>query len=92
MLKDYYAATVYSAARFAVGMSAADAEALCAAISSGRDPSKSTVCMFNGSSIYVMAPGQAPSPVPPSNWIVAMPDGSMTVHADADFQSSFVAK
>ncbi|SHG90620.1 hypothetical protein [Bradyrhizobium erythrophlei] len=92
MLKTYYAATLYPAGQFVAGMSAADAEALCAAISSGRDPSKSAVCFYNAASIYVIQSGQAPVQVPVNNWIVAMPDGTISVHADADFKASFVAQ
>jgi hypothetical protein len=92
MLKDYYAATVYRAAQFAVGIAAADAEQLCLALNSGRDPSKDYFALFNGSVIYIAGPGKTPLTVSRGNWIVGLPDGSMDVHADADFQASFVAK
>jgi hypothetical protein len=93
MLKSYYAAAVFSAVQFAVGMAPADAAALCTALNQGRDVSKNDFAVFNGSVIFIMGPSHAqPLTAEPGNWIVIEPSGSMDVHADADFQASFVAK
>jgi hypothetical protein len=91
MLKNYYAATVYRAAEFAVGMSTTDAEALCLALNAGRDATNSN-CFFNGAVIVVNNPGSASLTASPGNWIVMMPDSTMAVHADADFAAAFVAQ
>lgn len=90
MTKQYLKSTVYRAARFAVGMSDADAEALCLELNTGRDATMSN-CFFNGSVIIINRPGNAPLTVNRGNWIVRMPDGSLDVHADADFCTNFCA-
>jgi hypothetical protein len=88
-MKEYLAATRHRAAQFGPVMTVADAEALCAELNAGRDPNRDAVCVFNGSAIYIMQPGQAAELVPAGNWIVIMPNGTMDIHADADFCSNF---
>jgi hypothetical protein len=91
-MHEYRKRTIHRAGQFAVGMAAADAEALCLEFNAGRDPSKSAVCFYNGSAIFITGPSPtAPLTVNPGNWIVRMPDDSLDVHADADFCSKFCA-
>jgi hypothetical protein len=89
MLKTYLKNDIHRAAKWFSAMSAVDAEALCFEFNSGRDPSRNAICFYNGSMLSILQPGQAPSPVPENNWIVAMPNGSFTIHADSDFCASF---
>jgi hypothetical protein len=86
--KEYRKSTIYRGAQFAVGMSAAEVEALCLEFNAGRDATM-TNCFFNGSVIIINRPGGAPLSANPGNWIVKMPDGSLDVDADADFCGRF---
>ena len=87
--KAFYRRDAHRAARFTVGMSAADAEALCTEVNAGRDAT-GDFCGYNGSVIFITNPTR-PSPlmVEPGNWIVLKPDKSLDVRADDDFCQSF---
>jgi hypothetical protein len=89
MIKNYFSSARHTAAQFVVGMSATDAEALCLQFNAGRDVTSSDVCFYNGTLIFIIRPGTTPLTVSPGNWIVMLPDGSLDVHADADFCSKF---
>ena len=89
MLKQYLSSTRHRATRFAAGMSPMDAEALCLEVNAGCDPAKSDFLFFNGAALSVIKPGGATLTVSPGNWVVVSPEGSLEVHADADFCSKF---
>jgi hypothetical protein len=89
MIKKYLASARHTAAQFTAGMSATDAEAMCFEFNAGRDVTSSDVCFYNGTVIFIIRPGTTPLTVNPGNWIVEMPDGSLDVHADADFCGRF---
>jgi hypothetical protein len=89
MLKTYYRSAVHHAARFKVGMSAADVEALCNELNQGRDGTGDVVA-FNGSSVIITSPHRAtPLIVEPGNWIVVRPDASLDARSHADFCDSY---
>jgi hypothetical protein len=91
MIGKYLSSTRYRAAQFAVGMTDADAGTLCLELNRGRDFAKNDMVSYNGLTLFVIkSPGAGPTlTVEPGNWIIHMPDGSLDVHADADFCSNF---
>lgn len=90
-MRQYLKSARHRAARFAAGMATSDVEALIDEINTGRDPAKSDIAIFNGASIYIIKAGSQTLTANPGNWIVKMPDGSLDVHADADFCSNYCA-
>jgi hypothetical protein len=89
MLKDFYRREMHHAARFCVGMSAADVEALCVELNQGRDATGDMVA-FNGSAILIIGPHRtSPLICEPGNWIVVRPDQSLDVRSHADFCGSY---
>jgi hypothetical protein len=91
MLKEYRAAAVHRAGQFSAGMAPADVEMLVDEINRGRDPARDAVCVFNGAAIFITKPGAAALTASPGNWIVMSPDGTLGIHADADFCSAYCA-
>jgi hypothetical protein len=89
MFKQFHRSDVHRAARFAVGMSATEAEALCNELNLDRDAT-GDMAAFNGAVIFIASPlRSSPLVVEPGNWIVVKPDKSMDVRADDDFCRSF---
>lgn len=88
-MKEFYRRELHHAARFEIGMSATDAEALCTALNAGRDAT-GDMAAFNGSVIFITSPHRSsPLVVEPGNWIMVKPDKSLDVRADDDFCKSF---
>jgi hypothetical protein len=86
MMIEYRSAAVHRAAQFTIG----NAEALCLEFNAGRDPSEGDFCFFNGWEIFVLDPSRTVRlTASPGNWLIRMPDDSLEVHADADFQQRF---
>ena len=89
MFKQVYRSDLHHAARFAVGMSEADAEALCVELNAGRDGT-GDMAMFNGSVIFITSPHRSsPLVVEPGKWVVVKSDESIDVRAHDDFCKSF---
>lgn len=89
MLKNFVRRDVHLAARFSIGMSAADAETLCTALNKDRDAT-GDMAGFNGTVIFVTGPTRSsPLICEPGNWIMIAPDRSLDVRADADFCANF---
>jgi hypothetical protein len=87
MLSEYHSATVHRAGQVAQET----ADALCDDINKGRD-AQSSLAIWNGANIIIYSPGKPQVIAAPGNWIVIMPDGSLAVHADADFRANYISK